>query len=89
MRRIARGEGLDIDGDRVAVALRQHRCINDNVGHGRSHSAVVRRIAGLQHFRHIRLAPVFDPGWRDVRDVANSFRVDAAGEAGFGLDGSE
>src|SRR5213595_1851222 len=46
-------------------------------------------IARSQQFRDIAFAPVPDPFWRDVRDIADFLRVGATGEALFRLDGSE
>src|SRR5436190_10387148 len=46
-------------------------------------------IARAQQFRNIAFAPIPDPFWRDVRDIADLLRVGAAGEAQFRLDGSE
>src|SRR4051812_10874146 len=89
LRRVAQGERVDVGRNRVAIALRQHRRVGHNLGHGRTYTAVVRCLSRLQHLRDILLRPVADPPWRDVWDVSNAFRISAPGETGFRFDGSE
>ena len=42
MRRRPRRQRLHIDGDRLAIAFRQHRGVRDDIGHRRSDAAMVR-----------------------------------------------
>jgi hypothetical protein len=44
----ARGNGLDVGGDGVAVGLGQHRRIGDYIRHGRTDASVVRGATGLK-----------------------------------------
>ena len=83
LRGVARGQGLDIGGDRVPVALRQHCGIGDDVRHRRSDTAMVWRHAGFEHFGDIFLLPVADAHWRDVWNVSDSFRVLCRRRIGF------
>src|SRR4030088_415186 len=47
LRRVAQGQRVDIGRNRVAIALRQHRCVGHNLGHGRTYTAVVRCLSRL------------------------------------------
>ena len=82
-RRRSRRQRLDIDGDRLAVALRQHRRIGDDIGHRRADAAMVGRIPGLQHLGDLLLRPVADARRRDIRIEAGAFRILPPGITGL------
>src|ERR1700710_1991212 len=88
-RGVARGQGLDINRNRVAIALRQHRGVGDDVCHRRSDTAVIGRRTGFKHFGDIFRLPLADARRRYAGDVSRHFSLSPTAKVSFMLDGGE